>query len=239
MPYRFGLILFAALWLSTVLSSLPTARSAESEFVSIFNGQDLSGWEGKPGWWFVEDGAISARSTPEKPCEKHNYLMWRGGTPGDFELRLEYRLVGGNSGIQFRSRELPDWDTNGYQADMDATGEWTGALFEHNRGGIAMRGQRVVIDPDGTRHETQFADSATLLKKIKPNDWNDYRIVAQGDRIVLEINGALMAEAIDRQAGQAARRGVIALQMHPGPPMLVQFRNLRIRIDDPPTTATP
>jgi hypothetical protein len=159
--------------------------------------------------------------------------MWRGGTPGDFDLRLQYRLVGGNSGIQFRSREVPDWDTNGYQADMDATGQWTGALFEHTRGGIAMRGERVVIDADGTRHVSSLGDPAELLKHIKPNDWNDYRILAQGERIILEINGVRMAEAIDRQEDQAARRGVIALQMHPGPPMKVQFRKLRIRIHDP------
>ena len=95
-----------------------------------------------------------------------------------------------------------------------------------------MRGQRVVIDADGTRHVSALGDPDELLKHIKPNEWNDYRILAQGDRIVLEINGVRMSEAIDRQENQAARRGVIALQMHPGPPMKVQFRKLRIRVDD-------
>ena len=219
-----------------VVSSLSgTSRGDECEqgFVSIFTGRDLAGWDGKPSWWYVEDGAITAQSTPDKPCKKHTYLIWRGGTPGDFELRLEYRLIGGNSGIQFRSREVPDWDTNGYQADMDATGEWTGALFEHTRGGIALRGQRVVVEEDGTRLVSQIGDPARLLQKVRPNDWNDYRIVVRGERLVLEINGVLMAEAIDRQRGQAARRGILALQLHPGPPMKVQFRKLRIRIDDP------
>jgi hypothetical protein len=219
-----------------VVSSLSrTSRCDEAEqgFVSIFTGRDLAGWEGQAGWWYVEDGAITAQSTPDKPCEKHTYLIWRGGTPADFELRLEYRLIGGNSGIQFRSREVPDWDTNGYQADMDASGEWTGALYEHARGGIALRGQRVVVEEDGTRHVSQIGDPARLLQKIKPNDWNDYRIVARGERLVLEINGVVMAEAIDRQRDQAAKRGILALQMHPGPPMKVQFRKLRIRIDDP------
>jgi len=212
-----------------------TSRGDESEeaFVSIFSGHDLFGWEGEPGWWYVEDGAITAQSTPDKPCKKHTYLIWRGGGPGDFELRLEYRLVGGNSGIQFRSREVPDWDTNGYQADMDATGEWTGALFEHARGGIALRGERVVVEENGTRHVTKIGDPAQLLHKVRSNDWNDYRIVAKGESIALKINGFLMAHVIDRQRGQAARRGIIALQLHPGPPMKVQFRNLRIRIDDP------
>lgn len=220
----------------SVVSVLPRASrgdESESGFVSIFNGRDLSGWQGEPGWWAVEDGAITARSTPEKPCKKHTYLIWRDGTPGDFELRLEYRLVGGNSGIQFRSREVPKWDTNGYQADMDATGQWTGALFEHTRGGVALRGESVVIDEDGKRHVQPLGDPEQLLKKVKQNDWNRYQIVAKGDRLALSINGVLMSEANDRQRGQAARRGIIALQMHPGPPMEVQFRKLRIRIDDP------
>jgi hypothetical protein len=230
---RSRLILILCLSVAGVPQGASGADDIEEGFVSIFTGKDLTGWDGQPGWWRVEDGAITAESTAERPCKKHTYLIWRGGKPGDFELRLEFRLVGGNSGIQFRSREEPHWDTNGYQADMDAAGEWTGALFEHNRGGIAMRGQRVVIEEDGTRHVSQLGDPAKLLQKVNTNDWNEYRIVAQAERVLLEINGVLMSEAIDRQQRQAARSGIIALQMHPGPPMKVQFRNLRIRIDDP------
>ena len=95
-----------------------------------------------------------------------------------------------------------------------------------------MRGTRVVIDPDGTRHVTEVVDSAELQKKIKPNDWNDYRIVARGSKIRLEINGVVMSEVDDRDAKHAATSGIIALQMHPGPPMKVQFRNLRIKMLD-------
>ncbi len=217
-----------------LLVSVWTVRGAapahESDFISLFNGRDLTNWDGKPGWWFVEDGAITAQSTPEKPCEKHNYLIWRGGQPADFDLRLEWKLVGGNSGIQFRSREVPDWDTRGYQADMDAADDWTGALFEHARGGIAMRGQKVVIDPDGTRHESLLGDPAKLRTHIHHEQWNTYRILARGPDIQLFINDVLMAHAIDRQEGQAARRGIIAFQMHPGPPMKVQFRNIRLKV---------
>jgi hypothetical protein len=214
------------------------AAEAEKGFVSIFNGHDLTEWTGEPGWWSVKDGAITAESTTAKPCVRHTYLVWDGGEPGDFDLRLEFRLTGGNSGVQFRSRRVPPWDVNGYQADMDSTGEWTGALFEHARGGIALRGQRVTIDEEGSRHITAIGDSAELLKKIKPEDWNSYRITAKGDQIALSINGELMAEASDRMRNYAARQGIIALQMHPGPPMKVQFRKLRIRIDDERTEAT-
>ncbi len=217
-----------------LLLAVSSALAAQPEegFVSMFNGKDLTGWEGKPGWWYVEDGAITSQSTPEKPCTKCNYLMWRGGKPGDFELRLEYKLAGGNSGIQFRSRELPDWDTFGYQADMEAGAQWTGCLFEHERGGVAMRGEKVEIDESGKKTVTPLCDPKELLRHVKPNDWNEYRIIARGPEITLVINGVVMARAIDRQKGKAAKDGIIALQMHPGPPMKVQFRNLRIKILD-------
>jgi len=207
-----------------------SARAAEEEGSrSIFNGKDLSGWEGKPDGWWVEDGAITGQSTKEKPCRKHHYLMWRGGKPADFELRLSYRIVGGNSGIQLRSRELPNWDTRGYQADLEAGDRWTGALFEHARGGIAMRGTKVVIDEDGTKHITNVANPAELDKHVKKEDWNEYHVIARGNEIILKINGVVMAHAIDNEKGKAARSGIIALQMHPGPPMKVQFKDIRIR----------
>jgi hypothetical protein len=248
-----------ALMTCATAAPLPAAADPEEGFVPMFNGKDLSGWEGKPGWWRVEDGALTAESTKEKPCDKCNYLMWRGGKPGDFELRAEYRLFGtaANSGVQFRSRELADWDTSGYQADMENGNQWTGCLFEHTRGGVAMRGERVLIAPDGKKKITFLDDpkrlltkaadnapsarpasadssrGAELLKHIKKSDWNSYRIIARGPEITLEINGVVMCQAIDNQAGLAARDGVIALQMHPGPPMKVQFRNLRIKVFDP------
>ncbi len=214
------------------VASTASAADAEEGFVSMFNGKDLTGWEGKEGWWYVEDGAITSQSTPEKPCVKCNYLMWRGGKPGDFELRLRYRIVGGNSGIQFRSQERPDWDTYGYQADIDAAGQWAGALFEHARGGIAMRGQRVTVDETGKRQVTALGDSADMMKHIKKEDWNDYCITARGSEITLAINGVVMSQAIDHEKGKAARDGLIGLQVHPGPPMKIQFKDLRIKVFD-------
>ncbi len=246
--------------LLNALALLPVfGAESEEGFVSMFNGKDLTGWEGKPGWWHVEDGLLTAESTKEKPCDKCNYLMWRGGKPGDFELRAEYRLfgAGANSGIQFRSKELPDWDTSGYQADMEGGDQWTGCLFEHTRGGVAMRGEKVLIAKDGKKKIVPVADpqklleraawnaenagkpsrGAELLRHIKKNDWNSYRIIARGPDITLEINGVVMCQVTDNQEGLAARSGVIALQMHPGPPMKVQFRNLRIKSFDQATSS--
>ena len=206
-------------------------KKAEEGFKCIFNGKDMTGWEGKPGWWNVEDGALTARSTEEKPCKKHNYLMWRGGAADNFELRLEYRVVGGNSGIQFRSREMPDFDIEGYQADIEAGDQWSGCLFEvgGDRLGVAMRGEKVLIDADGTKHVTKVADPAELLKKIKKEDWNEYHIIAQGNKATLKINGLIMAQVVDNDENKVKQGGMIAFQMHPGPPMVVQFRNIRIK----------
>ncbi|MBV21447.1 MAG: heme-binding protein [Planctomycetaceae bacterium] len=216
-------VLFGLLLSSSVVAQEPG-------FIPIFNGKNLDGWDGKPGWWTVEDGAITATSTADHLCRKHNYLMWRGGEPTNFELRFAYRLQNGNSGVQFRSKELPDWDTSGYQADMDTIDEWTGALFEHARGGIAMRNEDVHIAKDGTRTVKDLGDDAERLQSIRHNDWNHYRVTARGSEIQLFINDMLMSRVVDEEA--ELRPGVIALQMHPGPPMKVQFKDLRLKVYD-------
>ena len=221
------IVLSAAL--ITILAGVLTLAPDEEGFVPMFNGKDLTGWEGKPGGWWVEDGAITSESTAEKPCVKHHYLYWRGGKPADFVMRFKYRLVGGNSGVQFRSEERPEFDTWGYQADMEAGTEWTGCLFQHDRGGVVMRGKQAIIAKDGTRQETEFAPSSELQQAVKQDDWNDYEIIAQGSRVVLSINGKRMCEVDDRDAKWACKGGIIALQMHPGPPMKVQFKDLRIK----------
>jgi hypothetical protein len=236
------------LMLVTTLPLSSPAAETEEGFTSIFNGKDLAGWEGLPGAWAVVDGAITAESTPEKPCKAAHYLMWRGGKPGNFELRTQFRLQGSgaNSGIQFRSRELPNWDTSGYQADMENSDQWSGCLFEHTRGGIAMRGEKVLIDKDGKKTVSpvvaperiqklvtgNLSLSAALLRQVKMGDWNSYTIIARGPEITLKINDVVMCQVTDQQVGLAAKDGVIALQMHPGPPMKVQFKNIRIKLLD-------
>jgi hypothetical protein len=224
----------ACICILTIPVFLCAATQADDEagFVSMFNGKDLNGWEGKPGGWWVEDGAITSQSTKENPCIKHHYLYWKGGEPADFILRLKYKVVGGNSGIQIRSQTRPNWDTWGYQADLEAGGQWTGCLFQHQRGGVVMRGKKAVIAEDGTRTENEFATGDQLQKRVNANDWNDYEIIAAGSKVTLKINGHLMCEVDDRDKKLACKKGIIALQMHPGPPMKVQFKDLRIKILD-------
>ena len=203
-------------------------------FVEIFNGKNLDGWEGLEDAWVVEDGVLIGESTPEKPCKASHYLYWAEKEPGDFHLKLTFRLrgKGANSGIQFRSEKRPNWDTFGYQADVDESLEWTGTLFHHTRGAVVKRGFESKVDPDGKAHEKQFADSNEVIKAYKPGEWNDYEVIANGSVLTLKINGKLMCTVDDRHATESAKSGVIALQMHQGPPMKVEFKNIRIKLLD-------
>jgi hypothetical protein len=220
----------ATLALVMAVFAVGTVTAAEDGFTSIFNGKDLTGWDGKPGWWTVEDGALTAESTPEKPCKKCNYLVWRGGQPADFELFADFKLsTSANSGIQIRSETRPDWDTFGYQADMTGNGTLVGFVYHHNRGLIAGRGEKAAFDAEGKKTVEKIGDPKELLKHFKPGDWNTQRIVCRGPEIALYVNDVLMCQITDHHATLAAKSGIIALQMHPGPPMKIQFKNIRLK----------
>lgn len=203
---------------------------AAGKGVSLFNGKDLAGWEGAPGWWTVEDGALTSESTATKPCNECNYLVWKGGQPSDFELTCDFKLsAAANSGIQLRSETRPNWDTYGYQADMTGDGGLAGYVYHHKRGLIAARGEQVTITADGAKEAWKLGDPGDLLKAFKKEEWNQYRIVCRGPEITLWLNGVLMCRITDNDPSTAAKGGIIALQMHPGPPMKVQFKNLVLK----------
>lgn len=202
------------------------ARGGEQ---SLFNGKDLDGWDGKPGWWRVEDGALTCESTSDNPCKKCNYLIWKGGEPADFELTADFRMSEkANSGIQIRSERRPDWDTFGYQADMSGNGALVGFVYHHKRGLIVARGEKTVLAADGKKTAVKIGDAAELLKVFKKGDWNTYRIICQNRQVTLYVNGVLMAQVTDETPG-ADKGGIIALQMHPGPPMKIQFKNIVLK----------
>lgn len=201
-----------------------------AEEKKLFNGKDLDGWDGAPGWWKVEDGALTTESTPDKPCKACNYLIWKGGTPADFELTAEFKLSqSANSGIQIRSERRPDWDTCGYQADMDGGGGLVGFVYHHTRGLIAPRGEKVTITADGKKQSEKIGDPNELKKAFKKGEWNTYRIMCKGPDIELYVNDVLMCRITDHDPKTARPDGIIALQMHPGPPMKVQFRNIILK----------
>lgn len=217
------------------LFGVSPAAENEDGFVSIFNEKDLSGWEGEDGFWSVADGAITGITTREKPVKLATYLMWRGGEVADFELRFSYRIAAGNSGVQFRSRELEHWDIAGYQADFDAPNQWTGCLYDCNSHRadpdrvIGPAGRKVTIGPDGHRDSTAVTDRDAILKHIKDDDWNEYQVIARGSLITLKVNGVVTSQVLDHEKGKAHRSGIIAIQLHGGEPMKVQLKDLRLK----------
>lgn len=197
----------------------------------LFNGKDLTGWEGDPHVWSVEDGAIVGRTTAGAPLANNTFLIWRGGELRDFRLRLKYRIQGGNSGVQYRSHVVDPakWIVGGYQADIDSGPTYSGILYdERGRGILAARGQRVTINSEGALQPTTVADATELQKSIRGDDWNDYLIEARGPHLRHTINGKLMSETTDNDPKKRADSGVLALQVHAGPPMTVRFREIRL-----------
>ena len=217
---------------SLLLALLPTV-AAGAEWQSLFNGRDLAGWEGQPGFWRVEDGAITGQTTPDRTLGNHTYLVWRGGKVADFELRLLFRMAGGNSGVQYRSRELPDFVVGGYQCNIETGRPGFTAVLEEmkGRGGhLAEAGQQVRFLRDGTRKVDGVTDSPEKIEAaIRPKDWNELVIRAEGPRLRHWLGGRLVVDVTDEQQGKAARDGILALQLHVGRPMKVQFKDIRLK----------
>jgi len=212
----------------------------ERGFKPIFNGKDLTGWDGNPKLWSVKDGAIVGQTTVENPASGNTFLIWTKGTVSDFDFRCSFKITPGddkgfaNSGIQYRSKILDpaNWVVGGYQADMEAGPTYTGILYEERmtRGIMAARGEKVVWNKDCKKEVVgSLGTSEELQAAIKKGDWNDYVIIAKGNHLQHFINGKQTVDIIDDCEAKRAMSGVLALQLHRGPPMLVQYRNLRIK----------
>jgi len=219
------------------VASLIVANSAAAKDAKeLFNGKDLTGWDGDARVWSVENGAIVGH-TKDVPLKNNTFLIWKDGKVSDFKLTLEFKLEGGNSGIQYRSKVIDpkEWIVGGYQADMDGANQYTGILYdERGRGILAKRGERLTIDRDGTKETVQFGDATELAKTIHKNDWNTYEINAIGPSLRHTINGKLMSETIDRDREHRATSGILALQVHANlpAPMTVQYRKIRLEDAD-------
>jgi hypothetical protein len=186
-------------------------------------------------YWSVRDGAITGESTPDHPCTSNQFIVWQGGDVADFELKLKFRVTGnqGNSGIQFRSVIRPDGLAVGYQADILYQGPYLGGVCDeiHTRDGpelLSANGHKTVIDADGVRTVTDLGEEV----KMKPEgEWNDYHITAQGQHIILEINGQVATDLIDQETGHFDLKGILGLQLRAGDPMTVQFKDIELRQD--------
>jgi hypothetical protein len=206
---------------------------ADVGFEPIFDGKTLNGWDGDPKFWRVEDGAIVGQTLVDRQPKQNTFLIWRGGSPANFELKVKYKLTGFNSGIQYRSVELPDikYAMKGYQADMDGEQQYTGQIYEERaRGFLAMRGQFTYIG-DGKKPGLvgSLGDPAELKALIKSDDWNDLHIIARGNTLVQLLNGRVMSMLIDDDTANRKLDGLIGVQVHLGPPMKIEVRDIRLK----------
>jgi len=232
--------------LSALALSIAFSTASAEEGKAIFNGKDLTGWEGNPELWSVVDGTLTGTTQadpadPKKSTLKHNtFLVWKAGTVGDFELTFQYRIVAGNSGVQYRSKELPKGEfgpiVSGYQADFEAGKTYSGILYEERgRGILAKRGEKTVIkaSADPKKPVVEVTGTVGVSDEIQAaiNDeaWNDYKIVAKGNHVQHFINGKQTIDVTDEDTANAPKEGVLALQVHAGPPMVVQFKNMILK----------
>lgn len=209
------------------------AADADDGFVSLFNGKNLTGWDGDMRFWSVAGGAIRGQTTAENAADHNTFLVWRGGKVRDFELRLRFRIEGeNNSGVQYRSSEFAKWRIRGYQAEI-VNKSHVGFLYNEQlkRKGVQV-GQFALYTPEGEKQvlgKVCDARAQWASGHYKQGDWNEMTIVARGDHIIHLVNGRLTVEFIDRDRAKAAREGLLALQVHGGKPLLVEFKDIRLR----------
>lgn len=213
------------------------------DFIYLFSGDTLSGWEGDTTYWKIEEGVVVGETGSDKPDLKTNtFLIWKEDQPKNFELILEYRISDlGNSGVNYRSEILKDrpYGMKGYQADIDGQNNYTGQNYEEmKRTTLGFRGEQVVISSGeegksesnawNLRKIISAEDSDELKTKIS-SDWNEVRILADNNRLQHYVNGVLMSDVIDNDTVNFKPEGYIGFQIHTGPPMKVEFRKVRIR----------
>ncbi len=219
----------SALVVITLLSFVAPGR-AQDGFIPLFNGKDLSGWEGDPKLWKVENGVVTGTCSGPDSFKQNTFLIWRGGQVRDFELRATIRVLGdNNSGIQYRSRPSPGggpWGIMGYQCDIHPASEHLGMTYEEKgRGIFGLNGRNVLLDPDGAL----WLRSEHAPVQADVSNWNEYTIIARGNRMVHQVNGKVTSELIDHHEKGRALEGLLALQLHWGNPHTVQIKDLRLK----------
>lgn len=231
------LILPASLQANDASSTLPDEPTGMK---SIFNGKDLSGWDGDPRLWTVKDGVIYGETTKEKKAKGNTFLIWKDGETKDFDLRLSFQVSSvNNSGIQYRSKHITDgkvgneWVVRGYQHEIRNSNELpsvAGFIYEEGgkRGRMCLVGEKAVWTKEGKKElQGSLIDAASYAKLFKVDDWNEVAIIAMGDRILHYLNGTLILDCTDQHPQGAKSDGVLALQLHGGAPMWTKYKDIR------------
>lgn len=236
-------LLLAASSVNALAADGPQLAPAEpADMIRIFNGEDLTGWDGDPRLWSVRDGVIHGETTPEQPTNANTFLIWKGGTTKDFQLRLSFRLnEANNSGIQYRSKHITEgkvrnkWVVRGYQHEIRNESTFpnvSGFIYDEGgkRGRICLAGEKATWGADGKKQVTGTLIDADEFKKLfKLDDWNDVVIIAQGNHIQHYLNNRLILDFTDNAPELALLDGILALQLHAGKPFWVEFKDIRIK----------
>ncbi len=214
------------LLLSLLFTSL---ASAQDGFKPLFNGKDLTGWDGNPELWSVEDGCITGKTTGPEQLAYNQFLIWRGGKVKNFELHAKIKETGNNTGIQYRSKELPEngkWSIGGYQCDIHPATPNNAMVYEEKgRGIIVQNGQGVVIDPEGKR----WLASEHEPVKVDIAQWHEYTVIAQGNHLIHKIDGQVTIDLLDFDLAKRSLEGLLAFQIHRGPAMNVQIKDVMLK----------
>lgn len=244
--------IFIFFLLCAFVHGIAQVNDTEEDFVAIFNGVTLDGWEGDSVYWRVENGNLVGEVTPETILKRNTFIIWREGSPVNFELKLEYRIsVSGNSGINYRSEEIEDlpFALKGYQCDIDGNNRYTGQNYEERgRTTLAYRSEivelmsledslsqkplreLVVRNAWSQRNVVGYLGDLDEMDSLISSDWNKVHLVVRENIMLHYINGVLMSEVIDNDLINRTMSGLIGVQVHVGPPMKVEFRNIRIKI---------
>jgi len=214
---------------SLALLAMASLGYAEEGFQSLFNGKDLTGWDGNPELWSVEDGAITGKTTGPEQLGYNQFLIWKGGTLKNFELHAKIKTEGNNSGIQYRSKEMPEigkWSIGGYQCDVHPTAVNNAMLYhERGRGIVARNGQTVTIDPEGNKWITAQRDPVA----VDVAKWHEYTVIAKGNHVIHKVDGKVTAKYTDHDPKGMSLEGLLAFQIHRGPAMTVQIKDVRLK----------
>jgi hypothetical protein len=240
--------LFFCWFLFASYGQTPTAKG----FISIFDGKSLKNWVGDTTYWRGEDGAITGEVKPDNLLQHNSFIIWKGGEPSDFELKGEYKIsANGNSGINYRSEAVANipFALRGYQADIDGQNWYTGQNYEERkRTTLAYISQKTIINPCTNSNQphdvsrkvknnawtcvsvaASLGSADSLKKSIKSNDWNSFHLIVKGNRLLHYINGVLMSDVTDNDPINRTAKGLIGVQVHVGPAMKVQYRNLQLK----------
>ena len=238
----FVLLAFQLCFANGIIAQDASPTKDAVEFMPLFDGKTLDGWEGDQRFWRAEDGVLIGQTTKDVTTEKNTFLVYSKKEFGDFELRFSYRVTGGNSGVQYRSEMVSKWVVKGLQADFEdkmheGKDKFSGMFFEENgRMFMGQRGDVVIVRSNKDKPKKPLiekiatvGDNETLEKNIRREGWNDYIVIAKGNVFMHIINGHVMSVGIDEDELNAKEKGIIAWQLHAGPPLKIEMKDVRIR----------